>query len=113
MMLSSCQPFFVVAACLFLGCNQGSGSAPADASAQATPDPKAAPQEKPVPPTADPAMDAITKFIAEQKIDTSAKNWKTKLPKPPKVEFDAKKTYYWKLETNRSEERRVGKECRL
>ncbi len=43
---------------------------------------------------------AIDAFIAEQKIDKSSSSWKTRLPKPPQVEFDASKTYYWNLDTN-------------
>lgn len=48
----------------------------------------------------DPAISAIEKFIGEQKIDKSEARWKTNLPKPPKVEFDAKKSYFWELKTN-------------
>jgi cyclophilin family peptidyl-prolyl cis-trans isomerase len=42
---------------------------------------------------------AIDKFIAEQKIAKQG-DWKTRLPRPPKVAFDAGKTLYWKLQTN-------------
>ena len=42
---------------------------------------------------------AIEKFIAEQKIVKQGE-WKTKVPRPPKVDFDPKKSLYWKLETN-------------
>ena len=48
----------------------------------------------------DPAISAIEKFIAEQKIDKNDARWKTRLPKPPKVGFDSGKKYYWNLETN-------------
>jgi cyclophilin family peptidyl-prolyl cis-trans isomerase len=48
----------------------------------------------------DVAIEAIDAFIAESNIDKSASNWKTRLPKPPKVEFDSSKTYYWMLTTN-------------
>lgn len=41
----------------------------------------------------------IDEFIAAQKIDKSG-NWKTSLPKPPKLQFDPSKTYYWVIETN-------------
>ena len=44
--------------------------------------------------TADMGIAAIDAFIAEQKIDKSSSNWKTSLAKPPKVEFEAGKTYY-------------------
>jgi cyclophilin family peptidyl-prolyl cis-trans isomerase len=74
---------------------------PANASAQASPAPAAAPQEKKdVPATAD-AIETIKKFIADQKIDTTKPNWKTKLPKPPQLTFDPKKTYTWVMETNK------------
>jgi cyclophilin family peptidyl-prolyl cis-trans isomerase len=48
----------------------------------------------------DVAIAAIDAFIAEKNIDKSASGWKTRLPKPPKVDFDSGKTYYWHLETN-------------
>ena len=48
----------------------------------------------------DVAVEAIDAFIAKQGIDTSKSGWKTKLPKPPQVEFDSAKTYYWTLDTN-------------
>ena len=50
--------------------------------------------------TADMGIASIDAFIAEQKIDKSSSNWKTSLAKPPKVEFEAGKTYYWNLKTN-------------
>jgi peptidyl-prolyl cis-trans isomerase B (cyclophilin B) len=46
------------------------------------------------------AIQAIDAFIAQQKIDKSDPSWKTRLPRPPKVAFDASKTYYWRLVTN-------------
>jgi peptidyl-prolyl cis-trans isomerase B (cyclophilin B) len=48
----------------------------------------------------DVAIQAIDAFIAEQKIDKTASGWKTRLPKPPQVEFDASKSYFWQLDTN-------------
>ena len=51
----------------------------------------------------DPALAAIDKFIADQKIDKNASGWKTKLPKPPKVEFSADKVYYWEMKTNKGD----------
>ena len=42
---------------------------------------------------------AIEAFIAEQSIDKSSSNWKTRLPKPPKAEFSSE-TITWKLQTN-------------
>ena len=50
--------------------------------------------------TAEVGIAAIDTFIAEQKIDKSSSNWKTRLTKPPKVQFDDGKTYYWNLKTN-------------
>ena len=49
----------------------------------------------------DAAIVALDKFIAESKIDKSKSSWKTALPKPPKQTFDAKKSYFWNLETNK------------
>ncbi len=43
---------------------------------------------------------AIDAFIESQNIDSSASNWKTRLPKPPQVEFEDDKTYFWNLDTN-------------
>ncbi len=51
----------------------------------------------------DPAMKAIDAFILDSKIDTSHSAWRTSLKRPPKVTFDASKTYIWKLKTNRGE----------
>ena len=39
-------------------------------------------------------------FIADQEGDKSNEAWKTSLGKPPLLEFDSDKTYYWDLETN-------------
>ncbi len=57
---------------------------------------EAAKQEK----EKDVALAAIDAFIAEQKVDRSRPEWKTHLPKPPKVAFDPKHAYFWELETN-------------
>ncbi len=43
---------------------------------------------------------AIDTFIARQSIDKGFRDWKTHLPRPPKVSFDPNKTYYWNLRTN-------------
>ncbi len=48
----------------------------------------------------DVAIAAIDEFIEQQSIDKSGSGWKTRLKKPPQVEFDSSKTYYWLLETN-------------
>jgi peptidyl-prolyl cis-trans isomerase B (cyclophilin B) len=47
----------------------------------------------------DPAIQAIDKFIAEKNIDKAAGGWKTKLPEPPKLPFDANTDYFWHLDT--------------
>jgi len=48
----------------------------------------------------EPAIAAVRAFIAQRQIDTSKPDWKTKLPKPPQVTFDAAKKYYWDLATS-------------
>jgi peptidyl-prolyl cis-trans isomerase B (cyclophilin B) len=45
-------------------------------------------------------IDQVDKFIAEKSIDKAKAGWKTKLPMPPKLTFEAGKTYGWVLETN-------------
>jgi peptidyl-prolyl cis-trans isomerase B (cyclophilin B) len=51
-------------------------------------------------PENDVAIAAIDRFIAEQSIDRNQAGWKTSLPQPPKVEFDASKRYIWNVATN-------------
>jgi len=51
----------------------------------------------------DPAMKAINEFIQKQSIDKSQSGWKTRLPMPPKLTFDAKRKYYWHMKTNKGE----------
>jgi peptidyl-prolyl cis-trans isomerase B (cyclophilin B) len=46
------------------------------------------------------AIAEIDHFIAEQDIDRSAPDWKTHLPKPPRLHFDPSKKLYWDLDTN-------------
>ena len=48
----------------------------------------------------DVAIVAIDEFIEKQQVDKSKSGWKTSLTRPPKVEFEADKTYYWNLDTN-------------
>lgn len=48
---------------------------------------------------ADQAIEAIDGFIAEQPIDTEGSSWRTRLQKPPQVEFDSDSEYFWDLET--------------
>lgn len=52
-------------------------------------------------PENDPATKEILEFLAEKNIDTKKDGWRTSLPKPPKVSFDSKLTYHWKLETTK------------
>jgi cyclophilin family peptidyl-prolyl cis-trans isomerase len=47
----------------------------------------------------DSAIAAIDQFIASENIDTSASGWKTSLSKPPQVEFDASRSYFWHVST--------------
>ena len=51
-------------------------------------------------PDNDTAVAAIDSFIAEQSIDRDASGWKTRLSRPPQVEFDASKHYFWNISTN-------------
>jgi peptidyl-prolyl cis-trans isomerase B (cyclophilin B) len=48
----------------------------------------------------DVAIKAVDAFIEQQKVDKDNPGWKTSLPKPPKVEFDASHSYFWNLDTN-------------
>jgi cyclophilin family peptidyl-prolyl cis-trans isomerase len=82
---------------LSLGCSEAVPSADGDA-AQAKAQ-KAAPQM--VAAKDDPALKAMHEFIAKSKIDTSIRQWKTQLPRPPQVEFDDGSNYFWKMETNK------------
>lgn len=50
---------------------------------------------------ADAAIAAVDAQIAKAKIDKSKSDWKQHLPKPEKVSFDAKKSYFWELDTNK------------
>jgi hypothetical protein len=45
-------------------------------------------------------VQAIDAFIKSKSISKESPNWKTKLPRPPKVKFDPSKKYFWQLETN-------------
>lgn len=46
------------------------------------------------------AIDTLDAFIAEQSIDTSAANWRTRLSQPPTASFDPAQTFYWDLTTS-------------
>ena len=49
----------------------------------------------------DVAIQQIDQQIAKANVDKSNANWKTKLPKPEKVAFDAKHKYYALMETTK------------
>ena len=51
-------------------------------------------------PAPDKAISAIDAFIASAEIDQSNSDWKTQLPKPTVVEFEASTDYFWDIETN-------------
>lgn len=44
---------------------------------------------------------AIEAFIADQNIDRTDDNWRTRVPSPPKVAFDHTRKVYWDLHTNK------------
>ncbi len=48
----------------------------------------------------DASIAELETFIASRSIDRKADGWRTRVPKPPQVKFDAKKTYVWRLETS-------------
>ncbi len=50
--------------------------------------------------SADKAIPAIDAFIVEQNVEKTG-NWKSKLKKPPMVEFASGKSYFWNLDTNK------------
>ena len=45
-------------------------------------------------------IERIDAFIAEHPVDKSNPHWKTKVPRPPFVQFDPNKKYYWYLNTD-------------
>jgi peptidyl-prolyl cis-trans isomerase B (cyclophilin B) len=61
----------------------------------------AADEPKAKDPTAsDPAIVTLDKFIAKNPVDTSWKEWKSNLKRPPKATFNLEKSYFWVLKTN-------------
>ena len=46
------------------------------------------------------ALATIRAFIAQQKIDRGASDWRTKLPRFPAIAFSRGETYLWHLDTN-------------
>jgi cyclophilin family peptidyl-prolyl cis-trans isomerase len=95
--------FTTVAPILFL--LAGATSAPQD-SRPASREVAATSDEAAKTSTADPVKE-IDDFIAKQKesqkLSTSKPNWKTSMPRPPKLTFDAKKDYFWNLTTNKGD----------
>jgi len=53
--------------------------------------------------SSDPAIAAIDAQIAKAKVDKTKADWKQHVPKPEKVSFDDKHTYYWVLDTNKGQ----------
>ncbi len=47
----------------------------------------------------DPVFETLDRFISDQSIDTSGRDWRTHLPRPPMAEFDKATQYFWELET--------------
>jgi len=80
------------------------GALPAQNKSGAKPKPDAAPAAKVEAPkddaktAKDPAIAAIDKF-RKAKVNTKAANWRTAMPAPPAVTFDAARQYLWHLET--------------
>jgi peptidyl-prolyl cis-trans isomerase B (cyclophilin B) len=59
--------------------------------------------EKAAAPAADPALPAVAAFIESMGVETQADRWRTRLPRPPRVEFSAAHDYFWRLETSKGE----------
>jgi peptidyl-prolyl cis-trans isomerase B (cyclophilin B) len=51
----------------------------------------------------DPAIAAIDAQIAKAKVDKMQRDWKSHVPKPEKVTFDPKHTYFWVLDTTKGQ----------
>ena len=49
----------------------------------------------------DPALAEMAKFIRSKKVDTSKKNWRQRLAKPPQLTFSDGVHYFWNMETNK------------
>jgi len=74
-------------------------SEPATKTSTKAPEAPKAPAPSPNP-TGDPALKACDAFIAEAGVDKANSGWRSHLPEPPKLPFDAKHTYYWVIDTN-------------
>ncbi|MEM7516224.1 MAG: peptidylprolyl isomerase [Planctomycetota bacterium] len=48
----------------------------------------------------DSALQEIREYAASKSIDTKKKDWRIKLPAPPRVTFDGKSEYFWNMETS-------------
>lgn len=70
-----------------------------------SPVPAGAEDAAPSKPEVDPVIAQIDAFIQKNPVDKSRPRWRTRLRKPPVFEFDPKKTYTWKLDTNVGEVR--------
>jgi len=75
---------FAAAGALLPGCASDKDEAPAPPPVWGGPDPIA----------------LIDVFIREHPVDKSDPEWKTKVPRPPFVQFDPTRKYYWFLSTN-------------
>ncbi|HEX6851264.1 MAG TPA: peptidylprolyl isomerase [Candidatus Polarisedimenticolaceae bacterium] len=60
-----------------------------------------APAPAPAKPKGDKAIEAIDRQIQAQKIDKSASNWRTRLPMPQVVAFEAGRSYFARIQTNK------------
>lgn len=86
-----------------LACDSGAQGAPTPGKEAVQAQEKTAekPAQQPTTPgaaTTD-ALASMKEFIGKQTIDKAAKDWKTKLPMPPKLTFDPAKKYFWLLDT--------------
>lgn len=73
---------------MFLAC----GSTPTSTPTPAASDPK--------PVTRPSAVASVDKYIDQRPVDVSDPNWKSRVPRPPFVEFDPDTDYYWVLHTS-------------
>ena len=48
----------------------------------------------------DEAIEKVDEYITKQTIDKTDTDWKTKLSKPPQLNFTQGKDYFWELETS-------------
>jgi len=84
-----------------LACSGGEPVKPAAGAAPAASAP-AAPASPPAQaaPAGKDALATMREFIGAQSIDKSKPNWREALPKPPRLELDASKSYFWLLQTS-------------